>query len=275
MSAVDRSKDAGAAGVVAFTLLLMPSLSCAQEIGLNTRPGIELGLNASSFRYEEPSVSVTEKGYTAGADFALTATPRNDWFIRGDGRLAFGENDYSGSGSKGDNPYRYAELRGTFGKDFYRGSYGLSPYLGVGYRYAFDDLRGATSTGAVGYRRKSQYIYIPIGVTHRLRLESGARLSTTFEFDYLVHGRQRSQLSDATVLVPDQTNHQHSGYGIRASMYYEKTNWSFGPWIYYWRINQSETTSANVTVLGTTFTAFFYEPRNRTVEVGLRLGYKF
>lgn len=275
MSAFGQFKQTRVPGVVAFVAFVIPSLAGAQHVNLNTQPGIEFGLNASYYKYKEPSVAVTEQGYNAGLDLVLTATPGDDWFIRGDGRFAYGHNDYTGAGTKDDNPYWYAELRGLFGKDFEYDRYRLSPYSGIGYRYSFDDLRGVTSTGAIGYRRESQYIYIPVGVIHRLRLESSAKLSTTLEFDYLVEGQQTSYISDATALVPDQTNDQHRGYGIRASLYYEKANWSFGPWFRYWHIDQSETTSATVTALGTTITTRFFEPKNTTTEIGLRFGYKF
>jgi hypothetical protein len=254
---------------------VIPSFAGAQQVSLKTQPGVALGLSASYYHYKEPSIAVTEEGYKAGIDLAITAVRSTDWFIRGDGRFAYGRIDYTGTGSKDANPDWYTELRGTIGKDFDYDRYSLSPYTGIGYRYLFNDLRGVTSTGAAGYRRESRYIYIPVGVTHRLRLESSARLSTTFEFDYLVQGWQKSNLTDATALLPNQTNKQHSGYGIRASVFYEKANWSFGPWVHYWRINQSEMTSATVTVAGGTLRALIFEPKNKTTEIGLRLGYKF
>jgi hypothetical protein len=275
MSVFARSKQTAAAGIVAFAALVIPCLAGAEQVSLETRPGVELGLNASYYKYKEPSIAVTEKGYKAGIDLAWTATPGNDWFVRGDGRFAYGQNDYTGSGTKDGNPTRYAELRGTFGKDFKNESYSLSPYAGIGYRYLIDDLRGATSTGAMGYRRESRYLYVPLGVIHRIRLKSSGRLSTTLEFDYLVQGRQKSYLSDANALLPDLTNDQDGGYGVRGSIYYEKANWSFGPWFHYWHIDQSDLTSATVTVSGTSVTTSVYEPRNKTTEIGFRVGYKF
>ncbi|MDH5535695.1 MAG: hypothetical protein OEZ08_09025 [Betaproteobacteria bacterium] len=263
------------AGIVASAALVIPSLACAQQASLKTQPGIEVGLSGSYYHYKEPSIAVTEEGYKGGIDLVLTAPPRNDWFMQVDGRFAYGRNDYTGAGNKGGNPDWYTEFRGTLGKDFERDGYSFSPYSGIGFRYLFNDLRGQTSTGALGYRRESRYVYIPIGVTHRLRLESSAKLSTTLEFDYLVKGWQKSNLTDASTFLPDQTNKQHSGFGVRASMYYEKANWLFGPWFHYWRIDQSETTSTTVTVSGSTFRALIFEPKNRTVEIGVRLGYRF
>jgi len=274
MSAFD-PKQTIVAGVVAFVAFVMPSLAGAQEVSLKTQPGTELGVNAAYYKYEEPDIAVTEKGYNAGIDLGLTATPGGDWFIRGDAGFAYGHTDYTGSGTKDDDPYYYAELRGTFGKDFDKDSYGLSPYFGIGFRYSRDDLRGVTSTGAVGYRRESRYLYIPVGVTHRLALKSSARLSTTLEFDFLLQGRQKSYLSDAFASAPDLTNKQDSGYGVRASVYYERANWSFGPWFRYWHIDQSDTAPATVTVSGSTVTTFFFEPKNKTTEIGFRVAYRF
>lgn len=251
-----------------ITLLLAPFCAYGQPPGLKTLPGIELGASLSTYRYEEPSVAVTLEGYKAGLDFSAIAAARNDWFIRGDARYATGDTDYTGSGKKGANPDWYYELRGTVGRDFDQGTSNWSPYLGIGYRYLFNDIRGRTSTNAAGYRRTSQYTYVPIGTIYRLTLESNARLSTTLEYDHLIKGRQKSYLSDTAIAgYGDLVNKQGSGYGIRGSMYYEKNSWSFGPWFHYWNISQSDTATAG------TFTGF--EPANRTTEFGLRLGLRF
>lgn len=273
--ASDRCRRTSAAGLFAFAALVIPSIGSGEEIGLKTRPGAELGVNAAYYKYEEPDLAVTEKGYNAGIDFAYTAIPKNDWFVRGDASFAYGRNDYTGSGTKDDNPYRYAELRGTFGKDFERDRYSLSPYAGIGYRYSRDDLQGLTSTGAAGYRRESQYLYIPLGVTHRMGLKASARLSTTLEFDYFLQGRQKSYLSDVSPLLPNLTNDQNEGYGWRGSIYYEKGNWSIGPWFHYWHIDQSETAAATVVVSGIPVTTYYVEPKNTTTEFGIRFGYRF
>jgi hypothetical protein len=55
-------------------------------------------------------------------------------------------------------------------------------------------------------------------------------------------------------------------------MYYEKNNWSFGPWFQYWNIDRSETVSAGI-VAG--IERFGFEPENETTEIGLRLGLRF
>ena len=205
------------------------------------------------------------KATKVGIDYNAAIAPDKDWFVRGDLSFATGKADYSSpaSGTKNGNTDWNCELRGLVGKDFDNKTYVLSPYSGLGYRYLFNDLRGATSTGAIGYRRESSYSYLPFGVTHRLRLESVARLSTTLEYDYFLDGRQKSYTSDLNGLFQDVVNKQHAGYGIRGSMYYEKNSWSLGPWFRYWNINQSDLVLS------------IFEPKGTTSEVGLRMGYKF
>jgi hypothetical protein len=250
------------------TLFLTPFLAYGKEPGLKTRPGVELGVTLSKYKYEEPTVDVTLKGYKFGVDFSAIGKAGDHWFIRGDARYEMGDTDYTGSGTQCCNPDWYYELRGTVGRDFDQGTYSLSPYLGIGYRYLFNDIRGSSSTGAVGYRRASQYIYSPVGATHRLKLESNARFTTTLEYDFLIKGEQKSYLADTGITgLTDVVNEQPTGYGLRGSIYYEKNSWSVGPWIQYWNIDKSDTASAGI--------ASGFEPENETTEIGLRLGYKF
>lgn len=259
----------------ATTVTAMVDEQVASE--LKTKTSNEIGLTVSSYEYKEPDISMSQKATKVGIDYNGAMALSNDWFVRGDLRYATGKTDYSSpaSGTKNGNPDWYYELRGTFGRDFSMGTYSLSPFAGLGYRYLFNDIRGRTSTGAAGYRRESIYYYLPIGATHRLKLESAARLLTTLEYDYLINGKQKSYFSDVTTLYPDVTNNQHKGYGIRGSMYYEKDNWSFGPWFQYWNIDKSDLAPFTVTVLGVTYTGNAWEPKNTTTEYGLRLGYKF
>jgi len=260
----------------AFLLWVIVPAVCAQETGLKTRSGTEIGATVSHYRYEEPSLGVKLEGYKGGLDLSVFTNPGGDWFIHLQGRYEYGKTDYTGSGTKNGNPDWYYELRAMFGKDFDRGTFSLSPFIGLGFRYLYNDLRGVTSTGAVGYTRESQYSYIPIGVTHRIRLESKARLATTLEADYLIQGRQTSTLSDVSPILGDVTNDQRDGYGIRGSVFYETDKWLFGPWVQYWHTNRSDLAPVLATIGGVTFiigTAF--EPTNKTTEIGLRLGYRF
>ena len=253
---------------LALVTLFLPSFACGQQPTLKTQPGMELGATIGTYKYEEPNIGVKLNGTKTGLDFSATGNVNNDWFIRGDAKFKYGETDYTDTGTKCCNSDWYYEARGMVGKDFDRGTYNLSPYFGLGYRFLFNDIRGLTSTGAAGYRRESQYIYIPLGLTHRFKPDSNGRLATTLEYDYLIQGRQKSYLTDTGIAgFGDLVNKQNSGFGIRVNVSYEMNNWAFGPWLQYWNIDQSNKTTSG------TFTGF--EPRNKTTEIGLRLGYKF
>jgi hypothetical protein len=153
------------------------------------------------------------------------------WRVKLDGRLAYGRMDYSGSGTiDGIDDYVF-ESRLTFGYSFILGSRGatrLTPYFGYGYRHLYDDLGGrVSSTGALGYDRRSQYHYVPIGIEGLFVIGDGWSLRPTAEFDYLIYGTQDSYLSQ-TGLFDDVHNEQNSGFGVRASV-------MFGTFLGTWR----------------------------------------
>jgi hypothetical protein len=157
----------------------------------------------------------------------------------------------------------------VFGKDFFPGSgLSLSPFVGFGYRYLYNDLRGTTSTGFAGYQRFSHYWYAPIGVTSRIKVDGGWVIAPTIEYDYFIEGRQESQFTDVGVGFVDATNKQDKGYGYRVSLTAEKGSWAFGPWMHYWKIEDSD-----IVPIGFGFGGF--EPQNETREFGLEVKYRF
>jgi hypothetical protein len=254
----------------------------AETTNLKTTTGNEVGLTVSYYVYREPEISLSLKGTKLGIDYNGSLALHNDWFLRGDLRFAIGEADYSSSpsGNKNGNTDWYYEVRGLVGKDFQVRNHGYSPYIGLGYRYLFNDLRGLTSNGSAGYRRESNYFYLPVGVTHRLQLRPHARLVSTVEYDYLLRGRQESQLSDIGggqffAGASDVTNKQTRGYGLRLGVMYEMSRWSAGPYLTYWRISQSDDADTFLVHNGVTIAVPVFEPRNNTVEAGVKASYKF
>ena len=239
------------------------------NIPMGTIPGIDFGVQATDYQYKEPSVGVSITGYKLGINPTVTALfgERNQYFGTIDFRYAFGQVDYSGSGSIKNEDDNLWELRGVVGRDFvWNDKYDLSPYGGFGYRQLFNDGRGSATVGNItylGYRRESQYLYIPVGVTPRVRINADSRLEANFEYDYFVHGQQKSYLHDTGLGEPDVNNQQDTGYGIKMSLMYENNGWMFGPFYNYWNIHQSK---AN---------AYGFEPPNNTQEYGLQLKYRF
>jgi len=252
----------------------------AEGASVKTSSGSEFGLSVSSYAYEEPSLGMSNKGDKFGVNHFGTMVLDGDWFVKDDLRFAYGGVDYVGSGYQASVPDWYVDARGLVGRDIQFGNAVYSPFVGVGYRYLFNDLRGYSSSGAIGYRRESNYFYVPIGLTHRFTLQDSAVLATTLEFDHLLMGRQLSKLSDLVghsgyTRAYDVSNSQSSGFGFRADVMYEMGDLAFGPFLNIWRINKSDSVLQPLTRNGVTTWYFFSEPENRTSEFGLRMRLKF
>jgi hypothetical protein len=263
-----------AAATFFFAMLMMTNTVRAASPDLKTQEISELGLSLSSYKYQEPGLMSLE-GTKFGLDFNATNVLQNDNFIRGDLRFAFGSVDYTsnGTGSASGLPDWYIEGRVLFGTDWSTKDSVFSPYTGLGYRYLFNDARGISSNGASGYRRESNYIYLPVGVIHRTTFQDRSKLISTLEYDHLLAGKQVTSLSDVPGAgYSDFTNTQGSGYGLKLSIMYENDNGAIGPYVHYWNIDQSDMTL--VYRFGVP-NSYWVEPKNNTVEFGLKVSQQF
>jgi len=257
--------------------LLWPAVLPAQVMPLNTTDSSELGLEISSYRYEEVNNGaffMSNEGNKVGLTGSFSQRLAKDWFWGAEARVAQGYVSYNSasSGNKGSNPDVITEIRITGGQDHDVDSQVLAPYFGLGYRSLFNDLRGYATTGAAGYRRLSEYYYLPLGLTHRLRLSPQARLSTSLEYDLLLVGQQRSYLSDVNATSNDPLNMQRQGYGLRLLAAYETFNWSIGAFMNYWNIADSD---LSLHTLGGVPSGLIMEPQNTTREIGMRFKLRF
>jgi hypothetical protein len=254
---------------LAFALLLAASPAVAQQGSdrLSTRPGLEIGGQLAYYDYKEPNFAEI-KGPRLGFVGAWTAVGEQKLFLRIDGRASYGSLDYKGSGTATGVPDFILEARAVVGIDLDLSGATLSPYAGLGYRYLYDDLTGYSSTGAAGYRRYSNYLYAPLGVTLRIGLDSEWVLAPTLEWDFFLQGKQKSMLSDANPTLGNPTNTQSSGSGYRAYLMFEKGRLAIGPYLQYWHIQDSDLQPIGGGRLG-------LEPENFTHEYGLELRYRF
>lgn len=261
-----------------IAIFTVPALVHAQGIPLKTTSGGDVGFQISDYKYEEDvngAFFMSLEGKKLGLTGSFTQALENNWYWGGDARYAAGNVSYTSAstGSNSSNAESYLDMRLTTGKDFEAGSNNvLSPYAGMGYRSLSDDSRNYTSTGNAAYRRKSTYIYIPVGLTHRVRLNGESRISTTLEYDYLLEGTQRSYLTDVVGYTSDLYNTQRKGYGARLNLAYETANWSAGVFYHYWNIQDSDlgTYTKDPNLVGTG-----YEPHNITREFGVQVKYRF
>ena len=245
------------------TLAIVAALAClpsaAQSPSLATASENTFGISASNYKYDEPGY-MTLKATKLGLDFSSTYAPgakwpntSDAWFYKAQLSYSSGKADYTSpiSGNLNNTPHWYYEARALMGKDIDMGSYMLSPYVGLSYRHLFNNL---------SYDRISNYTTLPLGFTHKVSLADQSQLHTTLEYTHLLSGEQRVKLGNQTYNLD-----QRSGYGIRLDMTRRYSTWSLGPSLTYWHLGQSE--------VG--YPTPLYEPKNNTLEIGLKGSYRF
>lgn len=260
-----------AASVLTMAVSLVPGDAAASENGSSDRwQGFEIAGQFSSYRYTEPRVDVEIDGQQIGARGAYRRSFGANRFFRTDARIAYGELDYRGSGVANNNPNLIFEPRVVLGREMQTGGgVVFASYAGLGYRYLYNDLRGQSSTGALGYRRYSHYFYLPIGLSAMFTTASGVQLMPTIEYDYFIRGRQYSQLADTGIAgLINSENTQRSGHGYRASFRVVHRKLFVSPWFEVWKIDDSDITQISATSFG-------FEPANKTREIGVDVGYRF
>lgn len=245
------------------------------RFSLKTEDSLEVGLQTYWYKYEEEvdgNFFMSTTGPKYGLSFTGTKNVGKGIYVVGDIRYATGDVEYESASGKGDVSDHMYEARLLVGAERITDDILWSAFIGIGYRYLFNDLR---DLGSGGYRRESQYIYIPIGVTNRFRVDNKSRISTTLEYDYLAQGEQKSYLSDVgpayAAVFGDPVNKQNHGYGLRFSTTYEEKSWSVGLFFNYWKLEDSET---NYYYDGPLIYSL-KEPKNDTKEAGLQIKYRF
>ena len=255
--------------VAVFAVLFTAAAAAQERDPLLTRRGWEVGGQFAHYHYEEPDFAklIGNRGGVVGAYTFPRGWDRR--FFRVDGRGSYGALRYRGSGTQDSVPDFIIEARAVAGMDFPAGSgVAFSPYFGLGYRYLYNDSRGYTSTSAAGYRRYSNYLYAPAGVTIRFDLGNRWVLAPAAEADIFILGKQKSQLSDANLGFNDAINTQERGNGHRMYLMVEKNRVAFGAWWHYWHINDSDVQPIGRGRAG-------LEPENWTRESGLELRSRF
>ncbi|MBI4335062.1 MAG: outer membrane beta-barrel protein [Candidatus Omnitrophica bacterium] len=241
----------------------------------------EIGTEVSYIKYEEPGFMEEDGlmyGIAGAADYNVERHER--LLLRGEGRLAYGQVDYTSAetGSVDSIDDYILELRGLGGYDFLPSrTTVVTPYIGVGYRYLNDDSGGmTTTTGHKGYERESNYFYSPVGMKATARFENDWSLGATVEYDHFWRGFQKSHLSDVNLGFNDVENTQTGGYGLRGSLRFarlgERIDLIIEPFARYWNIRKSK--ESDVTFAGVII-GRGYEPKNNSIEYGVKVGVGF
>lgn len=256
--------------ILAILLVLSNSTTAFAKSKLAT----EITGTFSDYKYKEPGF-MDNKGNMYGIDIGFNLKPNENQplFLGLQLALSTGKVDYSSQGTgsinREDNDKQEARILAGFTQDIY------SPYLGFGYRRLVNDSSGMISTtGHKGYKRISQYYYLPVGVGIDVFSNKDIKLKTKLEYDYLIKGKQESDLTSFG--MGNVNNDQKSGYGYRfalqmATPINKSLNMLIEPFYEYWNIKKSEdqivATSNNVYRV--------YEPKNNTREFGVKIGIGF
>lgn len=251
---------------------IVQSYQSQKNSGLNKEGwNSELGLEIYRFNYEEPGL-MQENGNMVGLKGVFEYKKDKTMFGL-EGRIASGECSYDGMLHDG-TPYAIAgignsvkEFRVLAGKSSYNHLGNLTTlYIGIGTR----NLKSDSSFDPAGYRRESNYSYIPLGIKLESQSKTGLFIEFTAEYDLFLSGKQKTYLSDFDPTFPNIENTQNKGRGFRMSVGFERKNKEGGgfkiePYIRTWDIGDSEPT-------------FFWvddelygamEPANNTTEIGI------
>lgn len=219
------------------------------------------------------------KGYMIGGVFNYLYTANNQYVVGTDLDLLGGSSSYNSKWVAGlveNSKQLKGEARLILGKKFMTyGGIMLMPYTGFGIRYKSDYTGDKIfSTGRHGWVRHSTYYYLPVGLKIANRLSGDWTMESFGEFDIFLGGSQRSKTAWTRGTV---VHKQKRGYGVRGALEAVKSlgnnkSVSFGPYINYWNIKDSNRMPA---VLYNGKVGPSLEPHNKTVEVGLGIKYRF
>jgi hypothetical protein len=301
------------AGVIA----LISSAAFAQTPGLATPTGHEANVSVGSYNYTEPDgLSISIHGAKLGGEYTgtMSLSKTRHWFLQANVRGNTGSTTYDGwcspflinPNDASPNGYElgfgaasacsatgnqdwYLETRGLVGKDFIGAKMAWSPYSGMGFRHLANGLVGVN-----GYRT-DEYLYLPLGITARIKAAAHGALSFNLESDILLHGWQKTRDSQlgggdipATDTAPgftvdgftDVSFAQHTGFALRVSAKYQMNRrWYLEPYYIGWHVSASPVNNETATFTVNGITAQeqvgFYEPRNVTNEFGVKFGFRF
>ena len=243
----------------------------------------EIAPDAFYLNYNEPEAGEKRKGSFEGIALAYTLHPRDsqNWLVNvfhTDAHADYGIVNYKFDKRINNVKNYIAEPRAWFGKDINIASdVRLTPYVGAGYRWYYQQLKNKTSDdGDGGNNIQTQYFYVPAGAELSLRFADGWRILLNGEYDHLFWGAVTRYLSQYDPDYATLNNTLKKGYGIRSGIKIIKENTSINlfaePYFRYWNINQSK--AADVMALGIS-QGIWQEENNKTYEMGMRLGAQF
>jgi hypothetical protein len=273
--------------IAALALLAGIPLTCGAAQA-QTRGGLEIGAEVFDYGYRERDSGETivfDDGTIGGFRLGYTQRIGSGLFLRARLSAGFGSVDYKAPDPAGDARIRnvgqaVGQLELHLGKDFkIGGASTLTPFVGIGARSLRDGSGGREATdGSLGYDREVNYAYVPVGLEARLPVSKASAILLSAQYNWVVGGDLTSRFSDIDPELPDIELELDRGRGFEASAAFQAKlgghALSFGPFVRHWKIGRSD--SLIVTDPDDPSESLeFYEPKNRTTELGLRLTFAF
>jgi hypothetical protein len=222
-----------------------------------------LGGELRSYKYSEPGF-VTHEGFMYGAYTDYLYRFNSSTSISAGGNLIFGVLNYDGGlcDEFGNcQPYKATTndlITRAHTKVHISPINNFSLQIGLGIRYLSDKGQGQGF-----YQRTGNWIYVPVAVGFSAPLVNKAKLNFLVEYDVVVSGGIRSNLSEVDPDYSDVYMSQ-TGNGLILKAGYDWKQFKISAFYETWRLNES----APVSTGGATF----IEPANQSQSIGLQLG---
>ncbi len=236
-------------------------------------PRWSIAPEVSWFHYAERG-DITEEGALYGVAASYTRyypAVFEDRILKLEGGFAAGQVDYDGSLMDG-TPYTIegnddylVNARLLWGPLWHTATWANYFHYGLGYRYLQDD----STQDDHGYRRHSNYLYLPLGLKAYRPLGGNWYLELGGELDVLIVGLQVSEIPESPTDPSSATNWQFPGFGGRASVQAryktDSMDVAIAPFVQYWWVDDSRPSVSRM----------WYEPRNWSIQIGADLIVRF
>ena len=229
--------------------------------------------STSTYEYREPGL-MKISGNMSGVLLGVEYRPQNAGLFFAVGAEYFtGTPTYDGALMSGrpishDSDHYYYNLQAVAGRTYPLARMtNLQTSAGVARRYLQDKGQSRHA-----YEREQTYLYLPINVELHLKMPHNITLIPGVEYDYFLHGTNKSHLSDVAAGAPDLEFTQDSGSGAKlyiAMKLDTSVKWRFEIYHRMWAVDRS----SSVTLTdGQGKSATFVEPYNETSQTGVSAG---
>jgi hypothetical protein len=230
----------------------------------------------SHARYREPGLMQLQ-GPRLGVSVARELTTTGSWQLGLEGQLHSSAMQYSSpiSGELSHVPDLETDLRLTARYPLNGAStagastaWQWHALAGLAHRWHYNDLRGTTSVGHIGYRRLNQRVYLPLGL--QVTGAGPQALSAALEFTPALVGTHTTYMTDVGGDSNATASQSSRGWGLRVG-------WAFRPG---WRLSahhrewRTQTTDSWASTINGV-TKRYIEPASHWQDTGLQLSRRF